>query len=637
MSFSPPNEEPEDQEVEIPAVKTSYDVLSEAALKQLVSSTLDKRLRGAVPLIVLVETTSAAWSDALRRQFGRAYPEARARCYKSAPKRSGHSPEQEDQLIHSIQHGQTVIAVSTDVKGFVPEPLRHAADDTLSFNGLSLTSLNDAIGIVTKKPHRLPVGTDMPQLDLPELAATIRPHSSPNECLVRMKRAANRKADDLVNTSTVPPVNELPLTAPVRQWADQLLINMGQLERGEIGMQQSPFTLLGGPPGTGKTLLAESVAKAAGWRFVSTSAQAWFSSSDGYLGGVTKQLGQFFAELAEHPNTLGLIDELDAIPDRFTLDARNREWWTTLVTALLLHIDKLRRSTAPVVLLGASNYPERIDAALLRPQRISRVLRVEPPKTTEEVAAFFRFCLEGALADDAIAHLVDLSMGFGLPTPAQIADWSGSAKTAALGEGRALCFEDVARVMMGEDFRSAEDLYRVAIHEAGHAVIAAVLGVPIHSVSILAHGDTGGSVLAKMRSVDLDRVRVEKLVTVALAGRAADQVLLGIADAAASSDFSMATGLLVDAHHKWALYDQILVLDVDLDNLHQLDQETRASIEAMLQTLMERAQTLVRQHEAIIVALAQALVKARVISGQALNKHLYALLPGGIPAQSVPS
>ncbi|RYE70772.1 MAG: hypothetical protein EOO81_07360, partial [Oxalobacteraceae bacterium] len=144
-------------------------------------------------------------------------------------------------------------------------------------------------------------------------------------------------------------------------------------------------------------------------------------------------------------------------------------------------------------------------------------------------------------------------------------------------------------------------------------------------------------VLAKMRSVDLDRVRVEKLVTVALAGRAADQVLLGIADAAASSDFAMATGLLVDAHHKWSLYDQILVFDVDLNNLHQLDQETRASIEAMLQTLMDRAQTIVRQHEAIIVALAQTLVKARVISGEALNKHLYALLPGSIPAQVVPS
>lgn len=627
MSFYPSNEQPEDQDTETADVKTSYDVLSEAALNQLVPSALDKRLRGAVPLIVLVETPSSAWTDALRQQFGRRYPEARVRGYKAAQKRSMFSQDQEDQLILSLRHGQTVIAVSPDVAGLVPETLRHAADNTLLFTGLSLTSLNDAIGIITGKTLRLSVGAEVPQLDLPELSATIRPHSSATECLVRMKRVASRKADDLVTSSAVPPVTDLPLTAPVRQWADQLLINMGQLERGDLTMHQAPFTLLGGPPGTGKTLLAESIAKAAGWRFVSTSAQAWFSNGDGYLGGVTKQMAQFFAQLAEHPKTVGLVDELDAIPNRATLDDRNREWWTTVVTGLLLHVDKLRQSTTPALLLGASNYPERIDAALLRPQRISRVLRVEPPKTSDEIGAFFRFCLNGTLEDEAITRLVELAMGFGLPTPAQIADWCGTAKTTALGAGRALCLEDLERAMIGQDLRSMEEQHRVAVHEAGHAVVAAALGVPIQSVSILAQGDTGGSVLAKLRTIDLDRVRVEKLVTAALAGRAADQMLLGIADAAATSDLLMATGLLVDAHHKWGLYDQLLVADVDINTLHQLGQQTRDAVESVLQGLMRRAQNLVRQHELVIRALARELIEKRVLSGEALHQYLTAMVP----------
>lgn len=638
MSFLPPTEPPEDSVDDAETIKSSYDALSEAAVRQLVTQTLDRRLRKATSMIILVEAVSAAWADALRRQFAQTYPELRIRTYKASGKAASLFATEEDPLLVSLQLGQTVIAVSTDLMAFVPPVLRHAADHTLHFAGLSRSSLADAIGAATGTSIDLPIGVDVPELDLPELAATIRPSSSPNECLVRMRRAANRKSDDAISTSSVPPTTALPLTAPVRAWSDKMLISLKQLERGEISMQQSPFTLLGGPPGTGKTLLAESIARAAGWRFVATSAEEWFSKSDGYLGGVTKQMAQFFSTLREHPKTIGLIDELEAVPDRATLDGKNRDWWTTVVTGFLRHIDKLRRSSSTVVVLGASNYPERIDAALLRPGRISGFLRVDAPRSAEEIGAFFRFGLGEDFDGKAISHLVELALSFGLPTPAQIMDWCGAAKAKALSAERPLVVRDVEHVMIGEDHRSLTEKQRVAVHEAGHAVIAAVLGVSLQSVTILPQGNSSGSVQAKLRTVDLDRNRVESIVTVALAGRATDKLIFGNVDATASSDLLLATNLLVDAHHKWGLFGQLLVFDIDGTSVHQLNPDTRSELEGMLQTLMARAESLVRLHRTSILALAADLLELRTLAGETLEKRLADLnLPMVKPEQEAGS
>jgi len=607
----------------------SAEILADTAIDQIISKKLDAQLQGESPLVVLIEVTSRAWTDALRQQLARRYPETCVRSYHGE-KRSVLKQE-EDHLLASLSDGQTVIALSTDLVGNVPEPLRGVADLVLRFPGLTSASLQKAIRLVTGLPLRRPAKVELASLDLPDIAAAIRPRSMPSECVKRLKIAVERKSHDLGLPDDAVPVTSLPLSPEVRVWADEVLSQLRLLEQGKISMRCSPFAVLAGPPGGGKSKLAESIAKEAGWRLVTTSAQSWFDRSDGFLGGVARQTNAFFQSLEHYPKTIGLIEELDAVPDRAALDARNREWWTPIVTGILLQIDQLRRSSKPALLLGATNFPDRLDAALTRHGRLGRLVNVHPPRNLNAITKLFRYYLKDELGQGDINRLVHMSMAFGMPTPATIESWVGSARIAAMAAGRALSLSDLETAIGGVDERSQAELFRVAVHEAGHAIVAAHLGVPISSVSILAQPGSAGSLLAEVRTTDLDRPSVENLVMVALAGRAADQILLGFGDAAATSDLKMATRLLYNAHFGWGLFDQLAAVDVNRDAPLDLDPEARLLIDTKLQELMLRTKTLVKEHREAIERLAGALLRARVISGTAVRDLVLNSVVSGPP------
>jgi cell division protease FtsH len=603
------------------------ELLGDLALGQLITSKLHQSLREAPGTTILVQAPSDSWADALRHAITENYPDIACRCYRLG-KRKGPA-EDEDSLVLAQREGRAVIAVSTDVEGYVPSPLRLAADATLRFEGLTLRSPRKAIILVTGMRVTGLRAADA-GLDYPELCAALRQGSRPSQCLARLRLAASRQALALTPDETVPPVSELPLSEAVQTWSKELLVNLGQLERGQLSMRNAPFTLLAGPPGTGKTLLAQAIAKEAGWRFVSTSVKEWFERSDGYLGGVSKMAAEFFRLLEENDRTIGFIDELDVLPDRNTVDSQNREWWNSIVSAILLNIDKLRRSKRKVLLLAATNYPKRIDAALLRHGRVGHTVLVHPPRSRAEIGAVFRFYLGNALTAVQLNRLVEIAFALGLPTPATIGGWVGTARARASAGNREVTLADVERAITGDEARSAAELYRVAVHEAGHAVIAVHLGVPVSAVSVIKNGGSGGSMVSDVDTACMDRQTVEDLVTVALAGRAADLELLGRSDAGASSDLALATRLLFDARFRSGLFDQLLTFELDVTRLHELDHSTRAVLEKRLQTLMQRARDLVLEKRAVIEALANLLVERRVVEGGEVQRLLSDGQPLGI-------
>jgi ATP-dependent Zn proteases len=592
-------------------------ILAKLALHQMIGKKLARALEHQPGMVVLVEVPSDSWVTAIRRQFDRDYADAVAQGYRPG-KRASSSAQEEDSLVAAQRGGSAVIAISTDVQGLVPMSLRAAADVTLQFTGLSRRSLREAISEVTGKRAR-GVRAEDAALDLPELCAALRPGSQPRDCLRRLRVAALRQQSARIPDSSIPPVTELPLSPRVRAWSEELLIRLGQLEKGELTARDAPFTLLAGPPGTGKTVLAQAIARAAGWRFVGTSVKDWFEHSDGHLGGVTRAAAEFFREVEENHRTLGFVDECEALPDRRTLAPEHREWWNTVITGVLLNIDKLRRSPKSVLLLAASNYPERIDSAVLRPGRIGQTVMVNPPRTRAEVADLFRFHVGSDLAASELERVVDIAFAFGLPTPAAIAGWVGMAKSSAVAGSRRLTVEDLEHAMVGKDDRTHAELRRVAVHEAGHAIVAAVLGVPVSAVSVLQNGGSAGSMVSDLSALYMDRARIEDLVTIALAGRAADLELLGRCDAGARTDLAMATQLLFEAQFRSGLFEQLLSFDLDVSRLHELDLATRAGLEKRLQQLMLRSRNLVTKNRHLIDTLAQRLVHRRVVSGEELR------------------
>lgn len=592
-------------------------ILAKTAIQQILDKKLDHSLRQDPGLVVTIEVPSEAWSSALRRQLTFEYADVHAHCYRSG-KRASRS-EEEDILVAAQRMGNAVVAISTDVQGSVPLSLRVVADAELKFYGLTRRSLGQAIKTVTGRQSRS-VRDEDAAMDLTELSAALRPGSVPMDCLRRLRVAALRQQEAFVLSSNGPFVSELPLTASVKTWTDDILQRLQQLESGDLTTLDAPFTLLSGPPGTGKTLLAQAIARSAGWRFVSTSVTSWFENSDGHLGGVTRAAADFFRQVEENDRTVGFIDELDALPDRGTLATQHREWWNTVVTGFLLNIDKLRRSQKSVVLLAATNYLNRIDDAVLRHGRIGLHVLISPPRSRWEILDLFRYYLGEHLPSSELERVVEFAVALGLPTPAAIAGWVSTAKARALAAARPLAAKDVERAMAGDDGREPAELYSVAIHEAGHAIVAAVLGVRVSAVSVLRNGTSAGSMISDLSTVTFDRKTIENFVTVALAGRAADMEMLGRCDAGAKSDLAVATRLLLEAQFRFGLFDQLLSSDAETLSVLQLNEASRLVIEKRLQELLQRSRALVRHHRSSIVELAQCLVKQRVVSGEDVRR-----------------
>jgi cell division protease FtsH len=342
-----------------------------------------------------------------------------------------------------------------------------------------------------------------------------------------------------------------------------------------------------------------------------------FANSDGYLGGVVKANRALFARAAALSPSVLFLDELDALPNRASLDGRAREWWNTLITDMLILV-----STAPsgIVILGATNYANHIDEALLRPGRLERVFEISLPKTAEALESVLRFHLRGDLAGDDLLPISRMALG---TTPATIMDYVRTARRKATAAGRDMTLPDLAEVICPIDTRTLPDQKRTALHEAAHIVIAIVVGIStVRSASIIARGDTAGRVAIDGMD-DLvvgSRDQVEAIVSVLLAGRCAEIALMngptGGAGGHPSSDLAYATRLVAAMHGSLGLAGKATYRGAlgDLGSVMSFDSEFRLGVEDHLSVLAGKTELLVRQYRAEIMRVADLLMERRYVS-----------------------
>lgn len=413
----------------------------------------------------------------------------------------------------------------------------------------------------------------------------------------------------------MPLLSDLPLTRNVRTWSDDLIIDLNAVKAETLKPDSLTYGVLGGPPGTGKSLIAESLARTAGWAFVPASVGGWFTVGDGALGGVAKNVRAFVDQVLANEPCIGFLDEIDALPDRATLDPKNREWWLPVITLFLTEIDRARKSRKKVFLLGATNYYDRLDAALIRPGRLHRRVPVLAPETDEEVAALFRYLLRGDLADADLGKLTKVGRG---ATPAEVEGWLKAARSAARIKGRALELTDIQEQMVPKDYRPVDDIRAIAIHEIGHAVVSHRLGHAVQSVSIVPRGSTGGLPQIQMPTLVPTWATIEDTVTIALGGRAADVVLGNGANVGAGTDLAGATQLLVDAIERQGLGDTLVyVPEVRLQSA-KLSQ----MVDAHLRRLLQRAISIVEADRDLAQLLAERLASEKMLSGREVETAL---------------
>ncbi len=403
-----------------------------------------------------------------------------------------------------------------------------------------------------------------------------------------------------------------------------------------LGGRMPHGVLLFGPPGTGKTLLARAVAGEAHAAFFSIAASEFIEA---IVGVGAARVRDLFAKAKEAAPAILFIDELDAIgrsrQGSAGITGANDEREQTL-DQILSEMDGFE-STEAVVVLGATNRPEILDPALLRPGRFDRRVAVQPPDRDGRVKILEVHTRSMPLAGD-----VDL-VALASTTPGMVgADLANLANEAALLAARrghervqmADFTDALEKIMLGAPrgiMLSAADRERTAYHESGHALVGMLTpeADPVRKVSIIPRGMALGVTLS---TPDADRVsysreELEAKIRVSLGGRVAEEVVYGKITTGAESDIQQLTQIARQMVGRWGMSDKlgpVAVLPGDgdgplLPGVSETSPQTQWLVDEEVRRLVDDAHTAVTQlltdHREQLDSLTDALLAAETLDG----------------------
>jgi cell division protease FtsH len=578
------------------------------------------RLRRGEPLCLVVVPTSADWCAPLattleklagRRTKGSPFGESLILA-RSEPPRPTSSSEDAGRVVSRLSKGRPLLGISHAPELCLPPALLRAADAILRLPPLSGRQLRRIVLRVTgEDPGKLPADL-AGAVTIEDIATCVRPGGGGADALRRLEAA--RAARTRTRSIAAPPLEMLAGYGEAKVWGLGLVREVARCRAGEVGLGDLPRgLLLSGPPGCGKTLFAQALARSAGLPIIATSAASWISAGDGHLGDAIKGMRAEFEKARTLLPAILFIDEVDALVDPVQDGSHGKSWWLSFRAALLACVDGA--ATEPgLILLGACNHANLVDAALKRAGRLDRHIALTPPSPAE-LAAILRTQLGEELAGDDLAPLGQLAAG---SSGAEIARAVREARATARDAGRPLALSDLVAAIAPSDPRDGALLRLIAFHEAGHAVVAHVLGRDVAHVSLLACRETGGhaSISQPQR---LSRETLEESVVILLAGRAADCVLGAGPCAGACRDLGQATRLLASARLALGLGGSLLALhEAQIDQVLVVDQALRLDIEQELDDLWRRTIDIVRRHSDRVTAVAEALLGERVIGEERL-------------------
>jgi len=308
--------------------------------------------------------------------------------------------------------------------------------------------------------------------------------------------------------------------------------------------------LMVGPPGTGKTLLARAVAGEAGVPFLAITGSGFVEL---FVGVGASRVRDLFTDAKKRAPAIVFIDEVDAIGQRRGAGFSTNDEREQTLNQLLAEMDGFDRSTG-VVVLAATNRPEVLDPALLRPGRFDRHVEIPLPNQKERAAILTVHAKGKPFAADVDFDVVARSTpGF---SGADLANLVNEAAIFAVRAGReTITAEDFSgardRILLGRREASnallPEEKRAVAVHEAGHAVVAALSenADPVAKVTILPRGRALG--VTEQLPEDERRIYPESYLldslTIRLGGRAAERLVLSEISSGASNDLAGATQL----------------------------------------------------------------------------------------------
>ncbi len=411
----------------------------------------------------------------------------------------------------------------------------------------------------------------------------------------------------------------------------------------KLGGRIPKGVLLVGPPGTGKTLLAKAVAGEAGVPFFSISGSDFVEM---FVGVGAARVRDLFNQGKKNAPCLIFIDEIDAVGRQrgAGLGGGHDEREQTL-NQLLVEMDGFESSEG-VIIIAATNRPDVLDPALLRPGRFDRQVVVPLPDLKGRRAILEVYAKKVALADD-----VDLDV-IARGTPGfSGADLENLINEAALIAAKKdkdkIEMEDIEeakdKVLMGKERKSTilseEEKRLTAFHEAGHALTAKMLpkADPIHKVSIIPRGRALG--ITMQLPIDerhnYTKEYLETTLAVLLGGRAAEELFLGEQSTGASNDLEKATKIARKMICEWGMSErfgavawiggeQEVFLGRDLVQYRYYSEGTARLIDEEIKKILDKAynkaKLILKENKDIVYKIVDALLERETITGEELDK-----------------
>ncbi|ORE93257.1 AAA family ATPase [Aurantimonas sp. 22II-16-19i] len=467
-----------------------------------------------------------------------------------------------------------------------------------------------------RRVRRLPAG-QAKVLTLTDLALAGRPGVSAAQAVRSLERLAAARLGSGEHASSGPRLEELAGYGPARAWGLDLARDLADWKAGRIGWSAvDRGLLLSGPPGTGKTTYAKALARTCGVPLIASSVAQW-QQGDGHLGQVLGKMKAVFEEAWAKAPAILFLDELDGIGRRDHLTGEHVEYWEQVVNNILELVDGVC-SGEGVVIVGATNHPNRIDPALRRSGRLDRHITIPLPNVPA-LEQILRSHLSDALAEEDLRGVARQCLG---STGADVAAYVRRAERIARRARRPLAIDDLAAAIAEERPRRPEEARRIeAMHEAGHAIVAMrETGASDITLAIdQPHGGyiamRGGAGVAFPSKEDLRRH-----VIMLMAGRAAEEAILGAPSAGSGgseeSDLARATMLALSIETGLGLGDDGGLVweaqDVALARLGG-DPDLRRRISAMLDAAYARAKAVIMAERETVMRLADALMRQSVL------------------------
>ena len=415
----------------------------------------------------------------------------------------------------------------------------------------------------------------------------------------------------------------------------------------KIGGTIPKGVLMVGPPGTGKTLLAKAVAGEADVPFFSISGSDFVEM---FVGVGAARVRDMFEQGRKSAPCLIFIDEIDAVGRQrgAGLGGGNDEREQTL-NSLLVEMDGFDGHEG-VIIIAATNRPDVLDNALLRPGRFDRQVVIDLPD------------LEGREAILKVhAKKMKLSEDVGLISLARAtAGFSGADLANLLNEGALIAARRRKKVVERIDLDDArekitfgrerrrvmddEDRKIIAYHEAGHAIVQAEIDdglLPIHKVTIIPRGQSLGSTMftPKKDILNHSKRRVINQICCAMGGRAAEEIEIGDITSGAAGDIRMATNIARSMVCDWGMSDLGMIsfgdkqdqvfLGKELSRAQNYSEETAQKIDIAIKSIIDdqysRAKKILEDKIDALHASAQALLEHETIEG----KHVHEILEHG--------